>query len=76
MTQKETKLFIGWPLALKRVVIGYLPSMPINARDKAGTSRDKQGQGLEKQGQGRDQQGQAGKLSACFCVSLYVPVCP
>ena len=31
---------------------GYLPIMPVNARDSAGASRDKQGQGRDKQGEG------------------------
>ena len=47
----------------------YLPTMPINARDSAGTSRDKQGQG-------RDQQGQAGTSRDTPSLYLLVPVCP
>ena len=32
------------PEAEKAKTFGYLPIMPVNARDQAGTNRDKQGQ--------------------------------
>ena len=40
--------------------VGYLPIMPVNARDSAGTSRDKQGQAgtsRDKAGTSRDKAG-------------------
>ena len=72
--------------------IGYLPIMPVNARDSPGTSRDMQGLSRDKQGQGRDKQGERKipflsllvptcpclslLVHACPCFSLCVPVCP
>ena len=56
--------------------VGYLPIMPANARDNAGTSRDKQGQSRDTQGKGRDKQGQTGTFPFCPSLSLLVPVCP
>ena len=55
---------------------GYLPIMPVNARDKAGTSRDKQGQSRDKSGTNREKQGQTGTFPFCPSLSLLVPVCP
>ena len=46
-------------------IAGFIPIMPVNARDMAGTSRDKQGQG-------RDKQGQTGTAPVCPCLSLHV----
>ena len=56
--------------------MGYLPIMPVNVRDSAGTSRDKQGQGRNKQGQERDKQGQARTNRVSPFLSLSFPVCP
>ena len=56
--------------------IGYLPIMPVNARDSPGTSRDKQG----KAGTSRDKAGKNRGLSllvpVCPCLPLLVLVCP
>ena len=68
--------------------VGYLPIMPVNARDstgtgtimdkqgQAGTSRDKAGTSRDKAGTNRDRQGKTGKFPFCPCLSLLVPVCP
>ena len=56
--------------------IGYLPIMPFNAWDSAGTSREKQGQTGTKQGQGRDKQGQPGTTRDIPFLSLLVPTFP
>ena len=69
--------------------MGYLPIMPVNGRDMAGTSRDKQGQSgtiRDKAGTNREKQGQTGTAPFCPCLSLpvlagpclslSVPVCP
>ena len=65
---------------------GYLPIMPVNARDRAGTSRDKQGPAGTRQEQTGTRQGQAGtsrnrqgqpiSVHACPCLSRSVPACP
>ena len=70
-------------------MFGYLPIMPVNARDMAWTSRDKQRQSRDKQGQDRNKKGQPGEkgqslyvpyfpffVPAYPCLSLPVPVCP
>ena len=60
-------------------MFGYLPIMPVNARDKAGTSRDKQGQAgtsRDKSGTSRDKQGQSLSVPVCPCLSQSVPACP
>ena len=68
---------------------GYLPIMPVNARDKQGQA----GTSMDTKGQNRDKQGQAGtnrdipfsvpacpylsmSVHACPCLFLSVPVCP
>ena len=61
------------------IYLGYLPIMPVNARDSAGTSRDKAGTSRDKAGTNRDKQGQTGTFPVCPCLSLLavsVPVCP
>ena len=58
---------------------GYLPIMPVNARDSAGTSRDKQGQvgtSREKAGTNRDKKGNSLSVPACPYLFMSVPVCP
>ena len=52
--------------------MGYLPIMPVNARDSTGASRDKQGQ----TGTSRDKQGQTGTNRDNLFLSLLVPACP
>ena len=71
---------LGFKHNLASVGTGHLPIMPVNARDRAGTSRDKQGQGRDKAGTSRDKaginrdkQGQAGTVPVCPCLSLFVP---
>ena len=49
--------------------VGYLPFMPVNARDSAG-------QAGKNQGQARDKQGQTWTFPFCPCCSLLVPVRP
>ena len=71
---------------MQEIFGGYLPIMPVNAKDCAGTSRDKQGQAGTKQGQGRDKQEQAGTnrdipflfllVLTCTCWSMLVPAWP
>ena len=67
-------------LALCQIYFGtYLLTMPVNARDSAGTSRDKAGTSRDKAGTNRDNHGQAGhslSVPPCPYLSLSVPVCP
>ena len=55
------------------IYFGWLPIMPVNARDSPGTSRDKAG---TKQGQTGTWQGQIGTNRDIPFLSLLVPTCP
>ena len=65
---------------------GYLPIMPVNARNSAGTSRDKAGTSRDRARTNRDKQGQTGtsrdkhghslSVPACPCLFMLVPACP
>ena len=50
---------------------GYLPIMPVNARDRAGTSMYMQGQCRDKAGKDRDRHGICHRYHRHACVKLY-----
>ena len=56
--------------------IGYLPIMPVNARNSTGTSRDKTGTRQGHSRTNRDKEGKIGTVPFCPCLSLLVPTCP